>query len=383
MTGSLQTKANTYYVVLNIRDEDGKRRQKWISTHLSSTKNNKRKAEQEKIRILQEWQRRLLFNSDVLFSDYLKQWLEDTKHTISENTYYSYKNTIHNSICPYFEQMKIKLYDLKPFHIQDFYSYKMRNDGVSGNTIWHYHANISKALKYAYQTEKIDSNPADKVWLPKKEKHIAKFYSVDELKTLLEGAKDTKIETVVYFAAWFGLRRGEIIGLKWSSVDFENKTLSIVGRITDKGESGSKIENIKYREGAKTSSSVRTFPMTDEIVNYLKELKEKQDKQRKRVKLYNHKWNDYICVDKTGDIISPDYVTRAFPKLCEKCGLRRITLHELRHTNISLLVESNVPMKKIQEWAGHSSYNTTANIYAHIQTESKVELAQTLQSLIC
>ena len=75
-----------------------------------------------------------------------------------------------------------------------------------------------------------------------------------------------------------------------------------------------------------------------------------------------------------GDLIPLEYVSRAFPKLCEKSGLKRLKLHELRHTNISLLLEYGASMKELQEWAGHSNYNTTANIYAHIQEESKNRL---------
>ena len=381
MTASIQTKSNKYYIVLNWKS-NGKRAQKWVHTGLSTTGNNKRKAEQKRLEILREWENKVSLNDcDMLFSDYLKRWLEDTKHTISENTYYSYRKTIYNSICPYFEQMKIKLCDLKPFHIQEFYNHKMQNEGVTANTVWHYHANISKALKYAYRTERIKENPSDKIELPKKEKHIANYYSAEELKTLLEKTKGSKIEMVVYLAAWFGLRRGEIIGLRWDCIDFENNTLSVIGTVTDKGI-GSKRENLTYRQTTKTNSSLRSFPISDEVAKYLKELKAKQERQKSTVKRYNHKWEGFVCVDNAGNLISPDYVTRVFPKLCEQCGLRRIKLHELRHTNISLLVEAGAHMKDIQEWAGHSSYSTTANIYAHIQAKSKNKLMQTLSAVL-
>lgn len=89
-----------------------------------------------------------------------------------------------------------------------------------------------------------------------------------------------------------------------------------------------------------------------------------------------------MCVRSNGDLIPPEYVTRAFPKLCEACGLRRLKLHELRHTNISLLLAEDSSMKELQEWAGHSSYATTANIYSHAQAQSKTKLIASINSLL-
>lgn len=113
--------------------------------------------------------------------------------------------------------------------------------------------------------EHIASNPADKVELPKKVRHTANYYSAEELKKVLDKARGTQIEPVVRLAAWFGLRRGEIIGLRWSSIDFNNNLLSITGTIKDKGTSGSKIKNLYYEPTTKTASSLRSFPMSEEV----------------------------------------------------------------------------------------------------------------------
>lgn len=381
MTASIQIKNDKYYIVLNWK-EYSKRKQKWIKTDLSVSGNNKRKAEQLKIETLKEWETKINLNdNNILFSDYMKLWLEETRCSISKNTYFSYKQTIYNTICPYFEERKILLCDLKPYHIQGFYNHKSFDDKVTANTIYHYHANIHKALNYAVKSERILSNPADKIELPKKEKHIAQYYTADELNTLLKKIQGKDLEIVVLLAAFFGLRRGEIIGLRWSSINFKINTLSITGTVKDKGTSGSKIKNMYYESSAKTNSSIRSFPMPEKLVLYLKDLKQKQDKQSK-LKYYNHNWDDFVCVRRNGDLIPLEYVSRAFPKLCEECGLRRITLHELRHTNISLLLEDGASMKELQEWAGHSNYGTTANIYSHIQAKSKIKLTKSLENII-
>lgn len=383
MTASIQIKNNKYYIVLNWTDQNQKRRQKWIKTDLSASGNNKRKAEKLRIEVLTTWQDKDKEENEteMKFSTFIKEWLEITKGTISDNTYFSYRQTIHNSICPYFERIDIKLADLKPYHIQDFYVYKMTTEGVSANTIHHYHANIHKALDFAVKSELIAANPSDKVDLPKKRKHIAQFYTIDEMQVLLKNAKGTPIETVVLLASWFGLRRGEIIGLKWESIDFVNGILSITGTVRDKGKSGSKIKNLRYEPTAKNHSSIRSFPMPKQAIEYLKNLKVIQD-SRKLNDEYNHKWDEFVCVRENGDLIPLEYVSRAFPKLCEKSGLKRLKLHELRHTNISLLLKNGASMKELQEWAGHSNYNTTANIYAHIQEESKNRLSKTIEKVL-
>lgn len=169
--------------------------------------------------------------------------------------------------------------------------------------------------------------------------------------------------------------------MRWSSINFDAKVLSITGVVKDKGESGSKIKNMYYAPTAKTKSSLRSFPLNDEMVTYLKNLKAQQDRRRMQ-KDYNNSWSDFVCVRNNGDLIPLEYVSRAFPKLCEECGLRKLKLHELRHTNISLLLSEGASMKEIQEWAGHSNYSVTANTYAHIQAKSKSRLTESISSLL-
>lgn len=383
VTATTAHKGDNYYIVI-YHYVKGKRKAKWIKTDLTVSGHNKRKLEKLRLEKLREYTVKYSLNdSEMLFSDYLKKWIEESKHTISQSTYYSYRATIQNVICPYFEEKRILLCDLKPFQINDFYNYKMDNDNVTANTIHHYHANISKALNDAVDSERISTNPARRVKLPKKEKHIADFYSLDELKTLLEYVKGEDMEIVVLLAAWFGLRRGEIAGVRWSAIDFDSKTLYITGTVKDKGESGSKIENLRFEPKAKTDTSIRAFPMSDKCVDFLKAHKAKIEKHRAYYnKAYNHKWDDFVCVRKNGDLIPLEYISRKFPELCIKAGLKRLKLHELRHTNISILLEQGADMKRLQEWAGHSNYNTTANIYSHLKTDSKVELMQSLQAIL-
>jgi integrase len=251
----------------------------------------------------------------------------------------------------------------------------METGGVTGNTIHHYHANIHKALKQAYQTELIKDNPASKVIMPKKERFESEFLTSEEMNILLEAVVGEKIETPVILAAWFGLRRGEALGVRWQDVDFSSMTLYIKGVITDKGE-GSRMENLKYRNGTKTPSGTRSFPLPPEVAEYLKVLKQRQADRRLLLgNSYNQAWTDFVCVDVTGDLIKPEYLSRAFPAFLEKHGLKKIRLHELRDSNASLLLDSGVDMKMLQQWLGHAHYSTTADCYAHHRPDSKRKLS--------
>lgn len=174
-------------------------------------------------------------------------------------------------------------------------------------------------MRYAVKTELIESNPSDKVELPKMKKHIAEFYTAEELKTLLENVKGTPLETVVYFASWFGLRRGEIIGLRWSSVDLERGVLSITGTVKDKGKSGSKIENLRYEPTAKNATSIRSFPLSESVIRYFRALKKQQDNNRAADKNYvtpsGRNGPESCGADR------PAYTRSAYPvKRCEGCS---------------------------------------------------------------
>ena len=381
MTANAYEQGKYYHVMLSWY-QDGIRKQKSITTGVPIQGNNKRKVEAVRKEILKEWEQKITNNFlDILFSEYLKEWLESTKHSIEETTYSSYKATIENQICPYFEERKIKLHELKPHHIQSFYTWKMTSSTVTGNTIRRYHANIHKALRIAYETERIKDNPASKVALPKAERYIADFYTADELHTLLNAVSGSKIEVPVYLASWFGLRRGEVLGLRWQDVAYDDMTLSVRGVVTDKG-SGSRTENLKYRNRAKTITSLRTFPLPFEVSEYLKRLQARQAENRELLgNSYIAEWSDFICVDTMGELIKPEYLSRAFRLFLKKHGLRHIRLHELRHSNASLLLDNGVDMKMLQDWLGHSHYSTTAG-YAHHRTEKKRELGDVLSKAL-
>jgi integrase len=156
----------------------------------------------------------------------------------------------------------------------------------------------------------------------------------------------------------------------------------LLGTVTNLGN-GSPAENEVYRTKGKTNTSIRTFPLSDNQIRYLKALRSKQAENRLLGgNSYNPDYIDFVCVDEIGNRLHLDYITKAFPKTLIKLGLRKIRFHDLRHTNITLLLESGASLKELQNWAGHSNISTTADIYAHVQSKSKEKLTETMSAIL-
>ena len=375
VAGHLQEKKGYFYMVLSYPDETGKRKTKWLPTGLT-VKGNKKKAE----KMLMETRQTFVpeckpIQEDMLFSDFLLQWLEIAKSTIAVTTYASYAGMTKSIITPYFKERKITLGNLKATDIQLFYMEQLKR--VKASSVIHYHAVIHRALKYAVKIELIEVNPADKVERPKADKFIGSFYDSAEMEKLFEAAKGTRLEIPIFLGAFYGLRRSEVLGLKWSAIDFQNNTITIKHTVTSCNIDGKHVQIAQ--DTTKTKSSMRTLPLVPVFKEKLLTLKEKQ-KEYRRVcgKCYNKDYLEYICVDEMGTLISPHYLTASFPKLLEKNNLRHIRFHDLRHSCASLLLANGVAMKQIQEWLGHSDFSTTANVYAHLYYNSKLSSADAM-----
>ena len=194
---------------------------------------------------------------------------------------------------------------------------------------------------------------------------------------LFEVARGTKLEIPILLGAFYGLRRSEAVGLKWSAIDFNNNTLIVRHTVTSFSIDGK--EMIYASDSTKNKSSMRTLPLVPAFKEKLLAAKAQQESNRKLCgRSYSKDFLDYICVNELGVRIRPNYVTTAFPKLLEEHGLRKIRFHDLRHSCASLLLANNVPMKQIQDWLGHSDFATTANIYAHLDFNSKLVSAQAM-----
>lgn len=381
VAGHLTLKNSKYYAVLNYKNAGGQRKTKWISLGLSE-KGNKRKAEAELARLRAEFEPPKEagdLSSDMLFADYLLEWLEIAKGRLAHATYGAYQGLLKSTIVPYFRKKKLTLRELEARHLQMFYSEMLRR--VTPNTVIHYHAVIHSALKYAVKMDLIPYNPADKVERPKKQKYIADYYRLEELEQLFEATKDHPYSLLIQITAFYGLRRSEALGLRWDAIDFERNTITIRHIVTNAKIDG-KCE-IVCADRAKTKSSLRSLPLVANIREKLLALKEQQ-KENKRIcgNCYNREYDGYVFVDVMGNIFNPRNLSSNFSKLLEMKGLRHIRFHDLRHSCASLLLANDVPMKQIQEWLGHSDISTTANIYSHLDYKSKLTSANVMDNVL-
>ena len=179
----------------------------------------------------------------------------------------------------------------------------------------------------------------------------------------------------------FNTRRSEILGLSWDkSIDFSTNTIIIQHKVTQATIDNKRV--VVKKDKMKNKSSYRSLPLIDNIRELLLKEKDRQDKNKE---LYGNTYknaNNYICVKDDGELLKPDTITDKVPNFIESVGLRRITLHNLRHSCASILLANGISMKETQEWLGHSSYNTTANIYAHLDTSAKEKSANTMNNIL-
>ena len=390
VAGHLREKNGYYHIVLNYVDEYGKRHTPSKSTGLP-VKGNKKRAEKMLIEARSakeaELEARALERStgkvstdSILFTTFLLDWLEMIKKNVEETTYGAYSMGIKSKIIPYFEEHHpgLLLREIKPKHIQDYYTYELTVRGVSANTVIHRHANIRKALQHAFKLGLIDTNPADRIERPKKEKFVGSAYEEDELNRLFEVVKGDPIELGVILGAFYGLRRSEAVGLKWDAIDFEQNTIVIRHTVTQCNVDGKKV--IVASDTTKTKSSRRTLPLVPFVKERLLALKEEQAENRRLCgRSYIKEYLGYVCVDVIGNLIKPNYVSSTFGKLLAKNNLRHIRFHDLRHTCASLLLANGVPMEQVKEWLGHSEISTTVDIYGHLQYATKKQSAAAIE----
>ena len=384
VSGHLQEKNGYYYAVLTYTDDVGKRHQPWIPTDLP-VRGNKRAAEEKLVEIRRNFVIPKVksgygdLSSDMLFSDYLNVWLEMKKGSVALTTYANYSNLVKNYIGPYFREKKKTLGGVRAVDIQMFYVEEMKHRTQA--MVIKEHVVIHSAFQYAVMLDLLDFSPMNKVQRPKKAKYIASYYNDEELAQLFEKTKTHKLGLLIQMTAFYGFRREEIVGLRWDAIDFERGTVTVRHTVTSTQLDGKKV--IIQSDKAKTKSSLRTMPLVGQFKERLMALKEQQA-VNKRVcgNCYDYKYDGYVFVDEMGKLFEPNWVTETFGRLLKKHGLRQIRFHDLRHSCASLMLANGVPMKQIQEWLGHSDIGTTANIYAHLDYNSKIVSANTLDEVL-
>ena len=382
MTGSLHERYGTYYAVLSYKDKNKKYKTKWVPTGYE-IKGNKTKAK-AKLDEFKEQYRYLEYNeaddSKILFTDAIKQWLDSKKNKIERSTYEGYLNYAESHIIPYFEPKKLNLQDITPKHIRDYYEDKFKNGRIDGKgglnvrSIRKHSIVLKQVFKEAVITEQITRNPATGVPFPTNEKPEFKgaFLTGEEANRMLQAFAEHELQAMVYVTLYYGLRRSEALGLRWSSVNFEKNTITIEHTVV-------KVLSIEYKDGTKSKTSMRTFPLLADVKDVLLELKKLQAENRR---IFGNTYNesDYIFKWQDGRLYQPDFITRSFQRVLKRKGLKVIRFHDLRHSTASILYDMGWDLKDVQEWLGHADIETTGNIYTHISLQRKQASAKSLEN---
>lgn len=384
---SVQSKKGRLYAVMQVK-KDGTTKPVWRALGLpegaNKTKVNKAFREvvaQYEQEFWEEQEREGRPPSDIPVYRYLVEFLKRVEPELQKNTIVSYRGMINGKIRRYFQRRpQLTVGNLKPQDIQDFYQ-SLFADGVVANTVIHYHALLRRAFQQAFKEERIDANPFDRVGRPKKNKFHGENYTQEELLTLLHLARGDVIYPAILLAGAMGLRRSEALGVRWSRIDWEKRTVLLDTKIVEYRENGKK--KVEPVEEMKNKSSRRTLPLPDPVVEMLQVQKEHREVYRKMFQgSYNAQYLDYVCVNQLGELLRPSYVTDHFRELLEKYGLRHIRFHDLRHTFASLLINQDVPLINVSNFLGHSDLSTTANIYAHLDKASKQASADVISDIL-
>ncbi len=375
MTGSLQEKNGKFYMVINTK-KNGKRKMKWIATGLP-VKGNKRKAEQMLRETLQAYETKpKSATPDIPFSDYIRIWLNNVRRRVDEVTYQGYEVLALRHVIPWFEEKGINLADITVEVLQEYVDEKSTNGrrdgkgGLSPRSIRLHKNIVYQTLTEAVKNGLLPTNPCQYVELPKGVRYESHYYTAKQLNELFEAIRDEPLCPLLKITAIYGLRRSEVLGLQWDSIDFD------VGMVTIR-HTVSKVTKAVAKDKTKNASSYRSFPLTEEARRIFQEAKAKEQENRR---LFGRQYqeNNYVFKWDNGKPYLPDYITAKFSSLLKQHDLPHIRLHELRHSCASLLINEGFGLKDVQEWMGHADIKMTANIYGHLDVARKQTMAEKL-----
>ena len=318
---------NSYTVVLNMGKDPatGKRNQQWVSV-----KGNKKDAEKRLSEMLHQIDTGSFMRpGKTTVRDYLERWIADYRNNLAPGSYEKYRDIVNKGLIP--NLGSIPLTQLKPEHIQTLYT-AMQGRGLSARTVRYHHAVIHVALKTALQWGLIVRNPADAVKPPKLHRSEMKTWEEPEIHQFLERAKDSQYYSLFYTALFTGMRRSELLGLRWSDVDL------VLGQVHVSRTLHCLDDRTYVFTEPKSAKSRRTIDLPPSATSTLRA---HQEKQRLDRAMLGKPWSNEDLVFSTleGKPWDPDRVTRGWEAAVKRAGVKRIRLHDARHTHASIMLK--------------------------------------------
>jgi integrase len=348
----------TWAIILDLdRGSDGKRNQKW-----HTFKGNKRDAEKELARLLHELNTgTYVLPAQETVGEFLEAWLRDyAALRVSPRTLQAYQHQVKAHLIPRIG--RVRLDRLTPAVLQKLYAdllvdgHRKRVGGISGATTQNIHNLLRSALGVAVKQGRLARNPCDAAEPPRREKREMSTLSAEEVARLLDAARGKWIYTPILIAICTGMRRGEVLALRWQDVDLERGLIRVSRSLEQT------TGRLRFKE-TKTGKS-RAVAIPQILIDELRRHKGRQAEQRLAVGPVweNH---DLVIAQDDGTPLSPDGLGIAFRRLITRVNVPRVRLHDLRHSAATLLLERGVNVKVIAEMLGHSSPNLTLSTYAH------------------
>lgn len=290
--------------------------------------------------------------SAMKLGEWLDQWLSTYLPNIAETTRAGYHERIETRLKPYIG--KYPLNTLSTSIIQTWVN-TLLSANLSPKTIKNVFLNLKASLDKAVSLKMIPENPCNQVTLPTMVKYQASVYNEQEIVYLLNVAEGTSMYLLIVLELALGLRRGEIAALQWSDIDFGNGIIHITRNRVIAG-------NKKVTKTPKSASGLRDIAIGD---NVLELLKNEYDKYQENTNKVGFADSGYVIHKDNGEPYSPDSITQKWVRFRHSNNLRDIRFHDLRHTCATTMIAKGVDNKTVQARLGHSSIQTTMNIYAH------------------
>ena len=350
------------------RGPDGRRNQRY-----ETVQGTKRQAEARLTQILESLRRgHYLEPTNLTVGEFLDQFLVDyAEMNCRPRTVQGYRDIIRVHLKPSLGY--VPLARLSAQDIQRYYALKVRG-GLSAQTVKHHHTLLHRALEIAITWELLERNPSDRIVSPTPGPSPAKALGLEEVRRLLVTSQPTAYHLPVHLAIYAGLRRGEILGLRWEDVDIDARTLSIRRTLVYTPGRG-----CFYGE-PKSRGSNRTLHVPQVTAVLLR-----SNRDRMQVEYENRRLAcglDQVCAFPDGRMMKPDALSHAFQNLVRQCGLGKTRFHDLRHTHASLLLGDGAQMNVVQSRMGHESIMTTVDIYGHVLADADMAAANALERLI-
>jgi integrase len=300
------------------------------------------------------------------FKEFALDYFENTyRNRVKPSSYANSYNLVVAQIIPWFGD--VNLSDIDQALVHQFYNEKIKED-YSSHYIQRMHEMIRLVLRVAFKWGVIQKDVASMLEPPRLKRKEMKVWSIKQVNEFLKTTKHSRYHPIYYLAAYTGMRKGEILGLTWDSINFEEKTIKITKTLY-------KIKDGYLLQEPKTANSIRTIYMDDDIIRVLKKQKVKQNLERLKFGGV-YKEHNMVFAQETGEFVNPGGVNGLFTRYIERAGLPRIRFHDLRHTHATILLQMGVNPKIVAERLGHSTVRITLDTYSHVLPSMKKDLSE-------